>query len=268
MLKLGSVRRFTIPFAEVEHLIIVEDFHKAYDRTVAVAGISFKVAGGQILGLVGRNGAGKTTTLRTLAGIVTPSRGSLSVAGFDLDRQAVEAKQRLAYVPDDPQLFADLTVDQHLAFTASAYRVSHPEQKSIELLQQFELVGKRAALARDLSRGMRQKLAICCAYLHDPQAILLDEPLTGLDPHGIRTLKQSLLHRAEEGAAVIVSSHLLAMVEDICTHVFILERGEQRFFGPLSEVFATFALEGAQLSLEDVFFQAVGNSGHPAATPL
>ena len=221
-------------------MIIVQDFHKAYDRTVAVSELSFEVAPGQVLGLVGPNGAGKTTTLRAVAGIIPGSRGRLEVAGHDLDLEPLAAKERLGYVPDDPQLFRDLTVEQHMAFIAGAYRVADAAAKTAELLDTFELASKRKTPAGDLSRGMRQKLAICCAYLHDPDAILFDEPLTGLDPHGIRTLKGSIVERAGRGAAIIVSSHLLAMIEDICTSVLILDVGRQRFHGPMEEFKAMF----------------------------
>jgi ABC-2 type transport system ATP-binding protein len=243
-------------------MIVVDDFHKAYGRTLAAAGLSFSLQPGDILGLIGPNGAGKTTTLRALSGIIHPSRGSITVAGFDLAKQMLEAKRRLAYIPDDPQLFLDLTVEEHLAFTAAAYGVPDADAVADRLLRQFELQSKRRAPARDLSRGMRQKLAICCGYLHDPQAIFFDEPLTGLDPLGIRNLKQSMRDRAAAGAVVIVSSHLLAMVEDICTHVLILQTGEQRFFGKLDELRRQFGEAGDDVSLESMFFLA---TDHPAA---
>ena len=166
----------------------------------------------------------------------------------------------LGYVPDDPQLFRDLTVEQHLAFSASAYRVADATEKAAELLDMFQLASKRKTRASDLSRGMRQKLAICCAYLHDPVAILFDEPLTGLDPHGIRTLKQSIADRAGRGAAVIVSSHLLAMIEDICTSVLILDAGRQRFCGPLEDFKATFGSGDEDASLEEIYFLTTGKS--------
>ena len=203
-------------------MISIQNFHKAYDGNPAVAGLSFDVAEGDILGLIGPNGAGKTTTLKTLSGVIPPTRGRLTVDGCDVERDALAVKSRLAYVPDDPQLFPDLTIDQHLAFTASAYAVDAADDRASELLETFELAGRRKTRARDLSRGQRQKLAICCAYLHDPVALLFDEPLTGLDPHGIRMLKRSIRDRAATGAAVIVSSHLLALVEDICSHVLMI----------------------------------------------
>ena len=238
------------------HVITVEDFHKAYEETVAVSGISFEVAGGDILGLVGPNGAGKTTTLKTLSGVIPPTRGRLTVQGFDVERDAVQVKRRLAYVPDDPQLFPDLCVDQHLAFTAAVYDVDGADDRAAELVDLFELTARRKTPARDLSRGMRQKLAICCAFLHDPLALLFDEPLTGLDPRGIRMLKESICCRAEQGAAVIISSHLLAMVEDICTHVLIIDAGQQRFCGTFDELKETFVSSEPAASLEQIFFLA------------
>jgi ABC-2 type transport system ATP-binding protein len=237
-------------------LIGVDDFHKTYRDTVAVVGLSFEVRAGAILGLVGPNGAGKTTTLRALAGIIRPTRGSLAIAGHDFVADSLAAKRALAYVPDDPKLFDALTVWEHLEFIASAYRVADFVPRGEALLQQFELVEKRSTIAQELSRGMRQKVAICCAYLHNPRAILFDEPLTGLDPHAIRTLKASIGERAAAGAAIIVSSHLLALVEDLCTHLLILNRGRRLFYGSLAEARAHYADLQGEASLEEVFFRA------------
>lgn len=237
-------------------LVSVRDFHKAYQSTVAVAGLSFALRPGQIFGLVGPNGAGKTTTMRAISGIIPPSRGQLEVAGVDVALDPVSARRQLAYIPDDPQLFPDLTVLQHLAFTASAYSVADASRKSSELLTMFELTGKQNTPARDLSRGMRQKLAICCAYLHDPVVLLFDEPLTGLDPRGIRTLKQSIRDRAAAGAAVMISSHLLAIVEDMCTEILILDHGQPKFLGTLPELRESFAHADVGGDLERLFFLA------------
>jgi ABC-2 type transport system ATP-binding protein len=237
-------------------LIDVDDFHKAFADHVAVRGITFCVEPGQLLALIGPNGAGKTTTMRAVAGIIPASRGRLAVAGFDVDAEPIGAKSRLAFVPDDAPLFSDLTVAEHLTFFASVYRVADASEKAFALVEQFELTSKLDTPASSLSRGMRQKLAICCAYLHDPQAILLDEPLTGLDPQGIRAFKQSLRQRAARGAAVVVSSHMLAMVEDLCTHVLILDRGVQRFFGPIDELRTVFESVDADASLEEIYFAA------------
>lgn len=237
-------------------MIQATDFHKTYDTTVAVTALSFEVQSGQILGLVGPNGAGKTTTLRALAGIIPPTRGRLSIAGHDIVGDPVAAKRELAYVPDDPRLFDTLTVAEHLEFVAAAYRLGNVADTADELLERFEMTEKRNTVAGELSRGMRQKVAICCAYLHNPKAILLDEPLTGLDPRGIRTMKDSIRQRVEADAAVIISSHLLSLVEDMCSHVLILHRGRALFCGPLEGARAQFAGTTDDVSLEEVFFRA------------
>ncbi|MFV2069097.1 MAG: ABC transporter ATP-binding protein [Pirellulales bacterium] len=247
-------------------MIDVDDFHKVFSDQVAVAHLTFQVEPGQTLGLIGPNGAGKTTTLRALAGILPASRGRLAVAGYDVQHDPLAAKARLAFVPDEPPLFHDLTVAEHLSFYASVYGVEDAIIKARQLLEQFDLDRKYNTAASDLSRGMRQKLAICCAFLHDPQVILLDEPLTGLDPRGIRTYKEALRERAARGAAIIVSSHLLAMVEDVCTHVLILERGTQRFYGSLEQLRDTFACQDGAASMETIFFAATQN-GPMLSTP-
>jgi ABC-2 type transport system ATP-binding protein len=247
-------------------LIHVSDFHKTYRDTIAVAGLSFQVGPGDVLGLVGPNGAGKTTTLRALAGIIPPTQGQLCVAGHNVAVDPIAAKQQMAYIPDDPKLFEALSVWEHIQFIAAAYRVAEFEPKAEELLGRFELTEKRNTLAQELSRGMRQKAAIVCAYLHDPRVILFDEPLTGLDPRGIRTLKDSILHRARGGAAVVISSHLLSLVEDLCTHLLILDRGKRLFFGHVDEARAAFS-GGAPASLEEVFFRATEPSAVGAENP-
>lgn len=246
---------------ETQPTIAVNDFRKAYQNELAVDGVTFDVAPGQVLGLIGPNGAGKTTTLRAIAGIIPASAGTLSVAGFDVEQEPLRVKRNTAYVPDDPQLFNDLTVEEHFAFTASVYEVENWQEEMTKILERFELLSKLNSRASQLSRGMRQKLAIGCAYLFRPQALLLDEPMTGLDPKGIRELKQSIKERAESGDAIIISSHLLAMVEDICTHVLILESGRKNFVGSLDDLKSKFASSSTdENSLEDIFFTAVDHA--------
>ena len=231
--------------------IEVHEFRKVYDSTVAADGISFSLPAGTVGALIGPNGAGKTTTIRALCGIIRPTSGSLRVAGFDVQQEPLQVKQRVAYVPDDPPLFETLTVWEHLQFIASAYRLHDFKPAAEQLLKQLQLEGKRHALASELSRGMRQKVAIACAYLHEPQVIFFDEPLTGLDPAAIRLLKKTMAHKAEQGATVLVSSHLLALVEDICKHLIILQQGQCLFSGSTAEAHAAYPQAS---NLEDVFF--------------
>lgn len=244
-------------------MIHVRDFHKMYRETVAVTGLTFDIAAGDVLGLVGPNGAGKTTTLRAVAGVIPPTQGQLVVAGSDVVLDSVAAKKQMAYVPDDPKLFETLTVWEHLEFVAAAYRVPDFNPKAAELLAQLDLEEKRNTMAQELSRGMRQKVAIACAYLHDPAVLLFDEPLTGLDPRGIRTMKDSILDRARNGAAVIISSHLLSLVEDLSSHLLILHRGQKLLFGPMADVRHQYADLSPDATLEEVFFRAT----EPSATP-
>ncbi len=252
-------------------MIDVVNLTKVYrgkPAVVAVAGLSFRVEPGHVLGLVGPNGAGKTSTLRAIAGIIPPTEGSISIAGVDMKSRPVEAKRRLAYVPDDPKLFDALTVWEHIEFSASVYQVNDYRARGEALLVLFELTEKRDALAQELSRGMRQKLALCCAYLHDPAAIMLDEPMTGLDPRGIRTMKESVRERAASGAAVIISSHLLALVEDLCTHLLIVHKGTGLYFGSASGARDAYDGLSEDASLEDVFFRATeGTPLFEAAPP-
>ena len=245
-------------------MIQVESLVKVYRNVTAVDGLSFAVAAGEVLGLVGPNGAGKTTTLRCLAGILPPTSGHLRIAGFDIDSDPVEAKSRLAFMPDEPRLFEYLTVADHLALSARLYQVPGADEKTRALLGELELVGRETAFPSELSRGMKQKLVIACGLLHDPQVLIFDEPLTGIDPIGIRRMKQTILARAKAGAAVIVSSHLLHLVEEICDRVLILNRGRSILLGTLDEVRA--AAGGGDLSLEDIFFRITEAAG-PAPAP-
>lgn len=234
-------------------MIEVDHFRKEYAQVVAADDVSFQLPRGIVGALIGPNGAGKTTTMRALCGIIRPTAGRLLVSGYDVVREPIAVKQRVAYVPDDPPLFESLTVWEHLRFIASAYRVNDWEQPAQSLLEQLELKSKRQSLASELSRGMRQKVAIACAYLRSPEVLMLDEPLTGLDPAAIRLLKQTLAERAAAGATVLVSSHLLALVEDICQHLVIMCQGRCLFSGTLSDAQQLYDVQG---NLEEVFFRA------------
>jgi ABC-2 type transport system ATP-binding protein len=238
-------------------VIEVEGLQKLYGDFPAVQGLSFRIGPGEVLGLVGPNGAGKTTTIRSLAGIIIPSGGRIRIAGRDLADDPVGAKAQLAFIPDEPHLSEYLTVEEHLRFIGRLYGVADVSARIPGLLEELELGPKRTALPGELSRGMKQKLAIACGLLHDPKALLLDEPLTGLDPVGIRRMKATIMRRAAAGAAVILSSHLLHLVEEICTRVLVLQHGRVVAFGTIAEIIAS--RPGLQTrTLEDVFLALIG----------
>jgi ABC-2 type transport system ATP-binding protein len=241
-------------------LIEVSGLSKSYGDFTAVRDLSFSVRPGEVLGLVGPNGAGKTTTLRSVAGIIPPNAGRVSIAGHDVAKNPIGAKRALAFFPDEPRLFDYLTVRQHLAFVARIYGVEKHESIAEPLLQEFEIADKGDELPGALSRGMKQKLAIACGLLHSPQVMFFDEPLTGLDPLGIRRMKNSIVQRARAGAAVVLSSHLLHLLEEVCSHVLILKRGEKIADGTLSEVAARFSNGETGVSLEEIFIRATGGT--------
>jgi ABC-2 type transport system ATP-binding protein len=242
----------------MQQLIEVAALTKSYGDFVAVKDFSFTVGEGQIVGLVGPNGAGKTTTLRTLAGIHPPTSGKVSICGHDLQEQPVEAKQNLAFMPDEPRLFDYLTVEEHLQFVARVYQVADAAQREAPLLDELELSDKRKALPSELSRGMKQKLMIACGFIHSPRVLIFDEPLTGLDPLGIRRMKESISRRAKEGASVILSSHLLHLVEELCDKVLIMQKGTLVAFGTIEDLKWQIARGQGDVSLEEAFLRITG----------
>ena len=233
-------------------MIAVDSLTKLYGDLVAVESLSFDVAPREVLGLVGPNGAGKTTTLRAIAGIIAPTRGTIRIAGHELAREPVAAKRRLAFIPDEPQLFEYLTVEEHLRFVGRLYGVAEAPSRIPPLLMELELAEKQRALPTELSRGMRQKLAIACGLLHEPAALLLDEPLTGLDPAGMRKMRETIAARARAGVAVILSSHLLHLVEELCTKLLVIHRGRAVAYGTIAEIVAV-RPQLAGRALEDLF---------------
>ena len=244
-------------------LIEVAGLTKLYGEFPAVTDLSFSVRAGEVIGLVGPNGAGKTTTLRCLSGIIPPTRGTIRICGCDMGRDPIEAKRRLAFFADEPRLFEYLTVAQHLTFTARIYNVANYQAAARDLLEELEIAGKADTLPGELSRGMKQKLAIACGFLHSPQVIFFDEPLTGLDPLGIRRMKDSILKRAAAGAAILISSHLLHLLEEICSHVLILKDGKKIIDGTMDEVRRKFSEAADGANLEEAFFRATGESKGP-----
>jgi ABC-2 type transport system ATP-binding protein len=239
-------------------MIEVDALTKIYGDLPAVRDLSFRVGPGEVLGLVGPNGAGKTTTLRCLSGIIPATSGSVRISGHDLKSAPLAAKRELAFFSDEPRLFEYLTVRQHLEFMARLYHVSDAEAYGAELLQMLELTDKAHALPAELSRGMKQKVALACGFLHRPRVMFFDEPLTGLDPLAIRKTKNLITQQARAGVSILISSHLLHLLEEVCTHVLILKKGLTALHGTLEAVRTTYSEDGGEASLEDVFIRIAG----------
>jgi ABC-2 type transport system ATP-binding protein len=243
-------------------VIEVDNLVKTYGSVHAVEGLSFRVAKGEILGLVGPNGAGKTTTLRCMTGIIPPTAGSIRIGGFDLATQPLEAKRRLAFVPDEPRLFDYLTAWDHMTITSRLYGVADGPARAKLLLEEFELGDRRDAYPSELSRGMKQKLMVAMALLHQPEALLLDEPLTGLDPVAMRRMKDRIRTSATSGVAVILSSHMLHLVEELCHRVVVVVRGNKVLDGTLEEIRQASPGLSGDADLEAIFMRAVeGDAG-------
>jgi ABC-2 type transport system ATP-binding protein len=241
-------------------MIEIEGLTKHYGSFAAVTELSFCVGERQVLGLVGPNGAGKTTTLRCLVGIIPPSAGEIRICGHSLRSEPLAAKQQIAFMPDEPRLFDYLTVREHLQFTARIYGARDFQRNAEALLEELELKDKADSLPSELSRGMKQKLVIACGLLHSPRVLMFDEPLTGLDPIGIRRMKSTIKRRAREGAAIIISSHLLHLVEELCDRVLILNQGRCVVQGSLEEISKSLPEMRGDANLEEMFLRITGHA--------
>jgi len=246
--------------------LALEHFTRAYGSFTAVEDLTITVGSGEIVGLIGPNGAGKTTTLRALAGILRPTSGRVQIDGHDITADPIEAKRRLAFMPDEPHLFEYLTVEEHLRLTARLYQIEDVDRRGAALLSELELTGKEKSLPGELSRGMRQKVVIACGLVRDATTLLFDEPLTGLDPLGIRRMRETILSRGRGGAAILLSSHLLHLVEEICTRVIIMDRGRKVADGTFEELASRADLAVAGSSLEQIFLKVTGRD-RPDPTP-
>ncbi len=239
-------------------MIEIQELRKTYGDHVAVDGLSLTVNAGEIFGLVGPNGAGKTSTLRCLAGILPPTSGHVRVDGFDLEADPVEARRRLAFVADEPRLFEHLTVRDYMKVLARLYGVEDGTERSEALLEELALGDRHHSFPDELSRGMKQKLMVAGALLHRPKALIFDEPLTGLDPGAMRRMKTTIRRTAGEGTAVLVSSHLLSLVEEMCDRVLILQRGREVLSGTLNDIRAGLPDLDPDADLETIFLRATG----------
>jgi ABC-2 type transport system ATP-binding protein len=226
-------------------MIQVENLSKEYDSPsgkgapiVAANQLSFEVASGEIFGLVGPNGAGKTTTLKMICGLVVPTSGSVSVNGVDVERQPEEAQRHLGYLADFFSLYEDLKVWEYLDYFARAYKMDRYliSKRVDELLERLGLETKRDAMIGGLSRGMKQRVGLGRAIIHDPPLLVLDEPAAGLDPKARVELKELLRELQRGGKTIFITSHILSDLEEICSSIAIIEKGRLLRIGRLEDV--------------------------------
>lgn len=205
-----------------------------------------QVDDGTITILLGPNGAGKSTLIKSISGLLRYT-GEITVNGKK--NKSIEAKKVLGYIPELPVLYDALTVREHLEFIARAYGVENWEQKADALLERFELKDKEKKLGKELSKGMQQKVSICCALLFDPKVLIVDEPMVGLDPHAIKQLKECFKEMRDRGTAILISTHMIDSVEDSWDKAYIMNKGTIAAFSERSKI------EESDMTLEDVFFK-------------
>jgi ABC-2 type transport system ATP-binding protein len=245
--------------------IEIERLLKRYGDRPAVEGLSLTVPRGEFHALLGPNGAGKTTTLRIIAGILRPDAGTVRIMGHDIVADPIAAKRTLAFVPDEPPLYGRLRPLEYLEFVAGLWRMdaSIAQQRGEALLEELGLAGKRRDAIDSFSRGMRQKLALAGALIHEPQVMLLDEPLTGLDAQAARQVKDILIARVKAGCTVVLTTHILEVAERLAERISIIAGGRIAAQGTMAELRER---AGRGETLEDVFLALVRDT-KDAAVP-
>jgi ABC-2 type transport system ATP-binding protein len=243
---------------------VIECHHltKAYGSFFAVNGLDLQIPDGEIFGFLGPNGAGKTTTIQMMIGLLRPTSGQVLLNGLDVERHPVAVKRQIGYVPDEPYLYDRLTPVEFLQLICDLYHVDPAVRahKIERLLTFFELADSAGERIGGFSHGMRQKVALAAALIHDPRVLFLDEPTVGLDPRAARQLKDTLVALAQQGATVILCTHILEIAEHICDRVAIIDHGRLVADGTLAELRQR-AAGGATVSLEDIFLQLTDHSG-------
>ena len=227
-------------------MLSVNNVTKKYGKVIANENISLQIADGQIAVLLGPNGAGKSTIIKSIIGFLK-YQGSVTVDG--LLNKSIEAKRIMGYIPEIPSLYPNLTVDEHMEFVARAYKLDNYKEYKEELLRRFELDDKRKKFGDELSKGMQQKLSICCGLLPKPKLILFDEPMIGLDPHAIKELKSMLLELKQQGVSILVSTHMIDSLEDLWDTTYIMMKGR------VAAVVERDKIAQGDKSLEDIFFE-------------
>jgi ABC-2 type transport system ATP-binding protein len=242
-------------------MIAVENLVKHYGSFTAVDGVSINVAPGQIHGFLGPNGAGKTTSIRIIAGLLKPTSGRVVVNGHDLEREPEAAKAALGFIPDRPFIYEKLTAGEFLRFHAGLYGMGDAEIETRikEMLDIFELGRWQNELVESFSHGMKQRLVMSAAFLHRPKAVLVDEPMVGLDPRGARLIKDVFRRMADHGVAILMSTHTLEVADEMCDLISIILKGKIIAHGTVAELRELAGAPNDELT--PVFLKLTGGSG-------
>ncbi len=235
-------------------MIELKNVSKNFGAKQAVKDLTLRIPRGELFCFLGPNGAGKTTTIKMLCGLLRPTRGEIRIAGFSVDVHTMEVRRRLGYIPDTPFLYERLSCEEFMRFTGDLYGVARERIES-EIESSFALFGlseHRHVLVKDLSHGLRQRLAYASTFLHSPEVLLVDEPFIGLDPHSIRLIRNLLREKSRAGMTILLTTHILALAEDLADRIGIIANGELIALGALDEVKRQNDVEGG---LEDLFLR-------------
>jgi len=244
-----------------EIAVSTEKLTRRFGALTAVDGIDLQVESGQFFGFLGPNGAGKSTTIKMLTGLLAPSSGRMSLLGIDFSRNPVEVKRQIGVVPEGMGLFERLTAPEYLQFVGRMYGLDKAttRKRSEELLEFMQLADRPKTLVADYSHGMQKKLALAAAVIHGPRILFLDEPFEGVDALAAGALKELLARMTERGVTIFLTSHVLEIVERLCSHVAIIKKGQLVAQGSMEQLRAGVpSVEGRTLTLEDIFLSVVG----------
>lgn len=227
---------------------------KRFDSKIALNALNLDIKRGEIFGFLGPNAAGKTTTIKLLTGLLKPSEGTAFICGHDVQKDYIKAKALLSYIPDVPYLYERLTAREFLRFVSEIYLLDEKKaaKKREELLGFFNIKDEADILIEEYSHGMRQKVVICAALLHDPEVIIVDEPMVGLDPKTSRLVKDVFRQIAQKGTTVFMSTHTLSVAEEICDRVGIIDKGNLVAIGTVDQLRKTSGIKG---KLEEIFLE-------------
>lgn len=234
-------------------ILDLKDVTGGYSRKPVLHEVSFNIQEGELVGLIGLNGAGKSTTIKHIIGLMNPQGGSIEINGVTFDEDAEKYRKSFSYIPETPILYEELTLREHLELTAMAYGIPQDifEARSAALLKEFRMEKRLKWYPSHFSKGMRQKVMIMCAFLAEPALYIIDEPFVGLDPLGIRSLLEQLTHRTENGASVLMSTHVLSTAEKHCDRIILLHEGSVRAHGTMDDLRKAFGRPEA--SLDDLY---------------
>jgi ABC-2 type transport system ATP-binding protein len=243
-------------------LLEVKNLTGGYTRNPVLKDISFSIASNEIVGLIGLNGAGKSTTIRHIIGLMEPHKGEININGSSFEKDKDAYRKQFTFVPETPILYDELTLEEHLRMTAMAYGISEEQYKTRmpKLLKEFRMEKRLRWFPAHFSKGMKQKVMIMCAFLVQPSLYIVDEPFVGLDPLGIQSLLDMMKKMKEEGAGILMSTHILATAERYCDRIIILHEGNIKCAGTMEELKQEFQMPNA--TLDDIYIRLTKEESH------